>query len=260
MLNLSCSEAMKPIKAQALHLTLASAPALVLFRGSPEDSARQGTILFYHGFGASKETCVAVLSGLAEAGFLAIGIDGIGHGERRYPDFDERFPPSEPYLVGNMRLEAAFLSVVRATVREVPFLLTTLVERRWAHPGRIGISGFSFGGLVTYGAVVADRRIQAAAPVAASPQWKLPWPDSPHLHLDRFYPTALLSQTAGKDTNQLPSFVRGFHKRLAPYYTQAPERLRYIEYPDSPHEFPEEVREQAWNAVVSWFETFLKQR
>jgi uncharacterized protein len=94
---------------KSLHLTLASAPALVLFRGPAEDRARQGTILFYHGFGGSKETYVMVLSRLAEAGFLAVGVDGIGHGERRYPDFDERFPPFEPRLMGNMQLEAAFL-------------------------------------------------------------------------------------------------------------------------------------------------------
>lgn len=46
---------------KSVHLTLASAPALVLFRGSPEDSARHGTILFYHGFGAS----TALLSQIA---------------------------------------------------------------------------------------------------------------------------------------------------------------------------------------------------
>src|SRR5260370_12914730 len=65
---------------KSIHLTLASAPALVMFRGFPEDKARQGTILFYHSFGASKETYVSVLQHLAEAGFLVVGIDGIGHG------------------------------------------------------------------------------------------------------------------------------------------------------------------------------------
>ncbi len=67
---------------KSIHLTLASAPALVMFRGFPEDKARQGTILFYHGFGASKETYVSVLQHLAEAGFLVVGIDGIGHGSK----------------------------------------------------------------------------------------------------------------------------------------------------------------------------------
>ncbi len=68
---------------KSTHLTFASAPALALFRGSPEDRAKLGTILFYHGFGQSKEDYRAVLSQFAEAGFLAVGIDGVGHGERR---------------------------------------------------------------------------------------------------------------------------------------------------------------------------------
>lgn len=244
---------------KSLHLILASAPALLLFRGLAEDRARQGTILFYHGFGESKESYVTVLSRLAEAGFLAVGVDGIGHGERRYPDFDERFPPFEPHLMGNMQLEAAFLSVVRATVQEVPLIIDTLIERGWAHPERIGISGHSFGGFVTYAAIVDDKRIQVAAPVFGSPQWKLPWPDSPHLHIDQFFPTALLSQIAGKDTRVLPGFARELHHRLASYYKQAPERLHYLEYPNAYHELSEEDWEQAWNAVVRWFETFLSQ-
>src|SRR5215471_10432805 len=101
------------MRMKSLRLTLASAPALLLFRTSPQDSARQGTVLFYHGFGASKETSASVLSGLAAAGFLAVGIDGIGHGERRSVDFEARFPPFEPHLMGNVHLEAALLEVVR---------------------------------------------------------------------------------------------------------------------------------------------------
>lgn len=242
---------------KSLCLRLASAPALVLFRESPQDSARHGTILFYHGFGASKETSLPILSRLATAGFLAVGIDGIGHGERRYADFDVRFPPFEPHLMGNIQLEAAWLEVVRATVGEVPGILDALFDQHWAYPEQIGISGLSFGGFVSYAAVVADKRIQAAAPVVGSPQWKLPWPDSPHLHLDRFYPTALLSQTAGLDTNQSPGMVRAFHQQLSPYYVQAPERLRSIEYPNSPHDLTQQDEEQAWNAMVNWFEIFL---
>ncbi len=242
---------------KSLRLMLASAPALVLFRDSPQDNARHGTILFYHGFGASKETSVPMLSRLATAGFLAVGIDGIGHGERRYVDFDARFPSVASHLMGNAQLEAAFLEVVRATVREVPGILDALLHQHWASPKQIGISGLSFGGFVSYAAVVADKRIRAAAPVVGSPQWKLPWPDSPHLHLDRFYPTALLSQTTGLDTNQPPGAVRAFHQQLAPYYVQAPERLRYIEYPNSPHELRRQDEEEAWNAVVNWFEIFL---
>lgn len=241
----------------SLHLTLASAPALAMFRDTPEEQARRGTILFYHGFGQSKDSYASVLQQIADAGFLAIGIDGIGHGERRYPDFDQRFPPFEPHLIGNLQLEAAFLSVVRATSQEVSLIIDALIARKWAHSERIGLAGHSFGGFVTYAAIIADQRIRAAASVVGSPEWKLPWPDSPHLHPDCFFPAALLSQTAGKDTRVLPNFARTFHNRLAPYYAQSPERLGYIEYPDSQHDLLDEDWAQAWHAVVNWFETFL---
>ena len=218
---------------KSLHLSLASAPALVMFRDTPEERARQGTVLFYHGFGESKDGYVSVLlQRIAQAGFLAVGIDGVGHGERRYADFNERFPPFEPHLMGNVELEARFLSTVRATAQEVPLIIDALIERGWAHKERIGIAGHSFGGYVTYAAIVADKRIQVAASVVGSPEWRLPWPDSPHLQLDAFFPTAVLSQVAGKDTNVLPEFARALHSRLAEYYTQAPERLCYIEYPE----------------------------
>jgi uncharacterized protein len=243
-----------------LRLRLASAPALLVFRETPQESAKYGTILCYHGFGAFKEAAIPVLFRLALAGFLAVGIDGIGHGERRYVDFETRFPPVAPHLQGNEQLEAAFLDVVRATVGEIPAILDVLLCKHWATPEQIGIAGLSFGGFVSYAAVVADKRIQAAAPVVGSPRWKLPWPESPHLHLDRFYPTALLSQTAGLDATQPPAAVRRFHQQLAAYYVQAPERLRYIEYPHATHDPRPPEEEQVWNAVVNWFETFLTGR
>lgn len=242
---------------KTFHLTLASAPALVVFRGTPEESAKLGTILFYHGFGESKDGYVSVLQRLAEVGFLVVGVDGIGHGERRYPDFHERFPLFEPHLIGNVQLEAAFLSLVRATTQEVSLILNALVERGWAYAERIGIAGHSFGGFVTYAAAIADKRIQVAASVVGSPEWRLPWPESPHLHLDRFFPTALLSQVAGKDSNVLPEFACELHHRLIPYYAQAPERLRYIEYPNSPHDLSAEDWEQAWDTVAAWFTIHL---
>lgn len=242
---------------KTFRLPLASAPALAMFRDIPEESAKVGTILFYHGFWQSKDSYMPILQRLAEAGFLAIGVDSIGHGERRYPDFHERFPPIAPHLIGNIQLEAAFLSTVRATTQEVPLILDALIERRWAHAERIGIAGHSFGGFVTYAAIVADKRIQVAASVVGSPQWRLPWPESPHLHLDHFFPTALLSQVASKDTNALPEFAYALHQRLIPYYAQAPERLHYIEYPNASHDLSEEVWEQAWDMIVRWFITHL---
>jgi len=242
---------------QQRSLALASAPALAIYERVPQESGRRGTILFYHGFGGSKEQLYVELAVLAAAGFLAVGVDAVGHGERRYPDFVDRFPPFEERFIGDLKAEAEFLSVVHATAREIPQVIDALLGLEWAHQSSIGVAGISLGGFITYAAIIADRRIQAATPVVGSPAWKLPWRESPHLHLARFFPTALLSQTARADTRVSSQAVRAFHDRLAPYYVIAPERLHLIEYPHVDHDLCEKDWIQVRQNLVAWFERFL---
>src|SRR5215217_5002203 len=78
-------------------------------------------VLVYHGLGADKEIQRKELVTLAEAGFLAVGIDAAGHGERRLPDFEARF--AGPWE----EVEPLFLSLVTETVAEVPAVLDALV-------------------------------------------------------------------------------------------------------------------------------------
>lgn len=242
---------------QQRSLSLASAPALVMFQGVPQDSGRRGTILFYHGFGGSKDQVQAELATLAEAGFLAVGVDAIGHGMRRYPDFEDRFPPFEERFMGDMKAEANFLTVVRATAQELPLVIDTLLSLGWAQQGQIGVACISMGGFITYAAIVADKRIQAAAPVVGSPEWKLPWQESPHRHPTQFFPTALLSQTASEDAKVPSQTVRALHDQLTPFYASAPERLLLIEYPQVDHDLCEKDWVQVRQNLVAWFERFL---
>jgi hypothetical protein len=74
----------------------------------------------------------------------------------------------------------------------------------------------------------------AAAAAVASPRW-LHVAESPHERLDRFFPTALLMQTAALDATEPPSDARELHEALVPHYASAPERLRYLEYPSEHH-------------------------
>lgn len=174
-------------------LRVAGAPALAAYRDSPARAGTAGTILYYHGFGGGKEDARDALVALAEAGFLAVGLDNVGHGERRLPDFGRRFAGLGP----GPELEAGFLALVRATAREVPTVLDDLLARGLARPDHLGVAGWSMGGFVAYAAVVADPRLRAAAPLLGAPAWRLPWPESPHRHLERFFPTALLSLDGG---------------------------------------------------------------
>lgn len=228
-------------------LRLGEVPALVAHRSRPEEAAARGTVLLYHPLGKAKELHAADLGLLADAGFLAIGIDAIAHGERRIPDGYRRF------MANPM---GALLEVVSATADEVPALLDELVRRGWAIPGRIGIAGVSLGGFVAYRAAIADRRLVAAVTIAASPRWGAD-PRSPHRHPERFHPLALLSITGGGDTLVRSADARELHRALAPRYAATPERLRYLELPGEPHWMSAEAWTLARAEAERWFGRFL---
>ncbi|MDQ7825727.1 MAG: dienelactone hydrolase family protein [Candidatus Eremiobacteraeota bacterium] len=230
---------------------VASAPALLYFKGDPRKAGLRGTVLFYHGLLVSKETNKGELEGLARAGLLAVGIDTIGHGERRYDDYDERFTSKKGAFEKN------FLEAVALTVKEIPSLIDDLVQDGYSRPGGIGVCGISMGGYITYGAVVADRRIAAAVPILGNPRWRLPFPESPDHTPEKFFPTALLSQNAGDDEHVPPRFARELHEKLVPFYKEAPERLAHIEYPGERHMVSEETWKTLWSRTVEWFVRFL---
>lgn len=228
---------------------LGPAPALLVHRGDPCMASSCGTILFYHGLGASKEANRAELHSLAEHGYLAVGIDNVGHGERRYPDFDRRFAVRDAW--------PEVIRAVEATAREVPAVCDALRERGLARNG-LGVAGISMGGFIVYGALLAEPRLQVATPILGSPRWWEHSMDSPHRRLDRFYPRAILSQNAGRDANVPPTDARRFHQALAEYYADIPDRHRYVEFEDAEHFMPEHQWRVLWQNVLAWFDRFLR--
>ncbi len=241
----------EPEELQRQTTKLGEAPVLLTSLGDPGQAGRRGTVLLYHGLTAFKEGNQKELDTLAGRGFLAVGVDAVGHGEREYPDLKDRLsgPPAD--------VEAAFMAMVRLTIQEVPSLLDSLIDQGLASKERLGITGISMGGFVTYGALLQDRRIRAAAPILGSPRWKTAGDDSPHLQADRFHPTALLSQNAGKDESVPPGPARDLHRVLQEHYAATPDRLMHIEFPDSGHFMPEADWNRLWSNVLEWFERFL---
>lgn len=236
-------------RVDGLELDLAGVPALV---AEPCGSAgRRGTVLVLHGLGGHKGVQWPELAGLARAGFLAVGLDLPGHGARRYPDFDARFPGAGPVA------HRSFGEVVEAATREIPYVLDALVAKGWADAGRIGIAGVSMGGFVTYGAVLAERRLGAAVAVIASPEWDWAGVASPHARPDAFFPVALFSVTAGSDELVPPAAARALHAALAPRYATAPARLRHAEVLGAGHMMPEPAWRGTWDEAAGWFTRFL---
>ncbi|MBW1807051.1 MAG: prolyl oligopeptidase family serine peptidase [Deltaproteobacteria bacterium] len=228
---------------------IAGAPIVLVYQHSQEVAAKNGTILFYHGLGVSKQAHLYEMGRLAKAGFLVVGIDAVGHGERRYPDYDERFEEK--------RSRATYYQVVRQTIDEIPAIIDELEAEGLVNQDRLGIAGISMGGYMVFGGILADKRIKVAAPIIASPFWRDVPEVSPHLHPDKFFPVALLVQNAGVDTVVKTEQARNFSKKMEPFYQTSPERLRYVEYPDAGHI----MSPKDWSTVVAelveWFEKYL---
>lgn len=225
-------------------------PCLLCYKDL-QQAVSKGTILFYHGLASCKEQQQKELLSLARQGFLAIGVDNVGHGERKYRDFASRFASN------NSKIEEALTQAVRDTICEIPTLIDNLAAKGLITSDKIGVIGISMGGYIAYGAPVISPRIQVVTPILGSPNWKVPHADSPHLHAAEFYPVALLAQNAGKDQNVPAHYARDFHSVLQPFYRQNPERLHYVEFPNSPHFMLEEDWHKLWKNVLVWFERFL---
>lgn len=235
---------------------LAGVPALVRSAGPAEAAAERGTVLYYHGFSGDKERCEPYLTALAEAGFLAVSLDAVGHGDRHLADFETIFN-DERWDADFEATETDFLQLIDDTAAEVPSVLDDLAGRGWARPDRTGICGRSLGGNISYAAVLADRRLRAAVSVVGSPEWTLPRAHSPHHHPDRFFPVALLSLNAEHDEYVPAGPVRDFHARLEPWYARAPERIEYVEYPGAGHFLTPELNADSCRRLVTWFERWL---
>ena len=238
---------------------IAGVPALLRFSVSPEVAAERGTVLYYHGFSGTKERCEPYLTALAEAGFLAVSLDAVGHGERRRADFDVVFN-TERWDADFEATETDFLDLIDDTAAEVPSVIDDLLARGWARQDRIGICGRSLGGNVAYAAVLADRRFRAAASIVGSPEWTLPRAHSPHHHPGRFFPAAILSQAAEFDEYVPAGPVRDFHAALEPWYATEPGRIEYVEYPGVGHFLTPELTAESCRRLVAWFQRWLPER
>lgn len=235
--------------------TVAGVPALLHFAGSPEWAAERGTVLFYHGFGGSKVRVSGYAEALAAAGFLAVCLDAVGHGDRRYPDFEVIFNDVR-WDADFEATESEFLQVIDESAAEVPAIVDDLFARDWAREDRLGIGGRSLGGNISYAAVLADRRLRAMVSVVGSPEWTLPREHSPHLRPEQFFPVAVQSQSAEHDEFVPAEPVREFHRTLLPFYGADPGRNEYVEYAAS-HFLTPDLNHDSQQRAVAWFDRWL---
>jgi uncharacterized protein len=216
----------------------------LLIREPAQRTAPHPTVLWFHGLGVSKETHVEELEQLAFAGFLAVGIDAAGHGQRALPSLRERIDRATQDEA--LRL---MLPLVELTARDVPAIVKTLVERGVADERRIALAGISMGAFVVYRAITVVQGIRAAVAILGSPVW--PEGISPHWTPEAFRDTALLSITAERDTNVPADDARRFHEALTRDAGRTAPAA-YLEIPGAQHLLSPEDWEVAMGETVKW--------
>jgi dienelactone hydrolase len=167
-------------------------------------------VICLHGTGGSKEECVPFLRELASHGFLGVAIDGPFHGERTTAgSYDQailrayRTGQGHPFLYD--------------TVWEVMRLIDYLGTRPDVDISRIGLIGYSKGGMEAYLAAAVDPRIRVVVSAIGvqSFRWALDhggW----SARTDSFKPAI---KGAARDAGVwfvTASFVRQFYDRVAP--------------------------------------------
>ena len=175
--------------------TLAGVPCLIAEPSSP--SASRPVVLWCHGFRADALAHAAELELCAAAGFLAVGIDAVGHGAR----IDALLSARVVHSTGGAM--PVMLECVEQTARELPGLIDALDGAYDIDRTRVSLVGISMGAFLAYRAVVSGLPLRAVVALLGSPEW--PSETSAHRSPDAFRRVALLSITAQHDVSVPPS-------------------------------------------------------
>ena len=166
-----------------------------------------------HGTGGNKESQRPLLEDLAGRGFLAIAIDGRYHGERA------------PGVKGSTAYVDAMLRAYRGS-GEHPFLYDTVWDimrlidwietRPDADAARIGMIGFSKGGMELYLAAAVDERIRASVPCIGVQSFR--WALDHDAWQSRAGTFQVALNEAAREASTAPDavFLRRFYDRVAP--------------------------------------------
>lgn len=177
-------------------------------------ASRMPVVVALHGTGGTKEGQLPLLKQLAGKGFLAIAVDGRYHGER-----SKQGKGSADYSEAMLRVyrgakERPFLY---DTVWDILRLLDWLESRPDVDASRIGMIGFSKGGMELYLAAAVDARIRASVPCIGVQSFR--WALDNNAWQSRVGTFQAAVNAAAKDegiSNIDANFIRKFYDRVAP--------------------------------------------
>ena len=243
------------------NITIEGIPVII---NSRDDDTRKPLVILSHGFSGSKADFIngGYLHELAELGYYAAAIDNRFHGDRKGPKFSEIIlHPSGKADLAKLR------QAMKDTADDIKRLMDEFSSYKEIDINRVAMLGVSMGGFITYRAILVDERIKVGIPIISSPYWddipsdvpmetdksNVAWKAisescQPAKYADKFYPTALLMQIGDADGHYSKDKVQEFYDKVSKYYTDCPEKLRLINYPDTRHEFTREM----WTQALNW--------
>jgi dienelactone hydrolase len=201
-----------------------------LWYQSAAAQGRRPVVIILHGTGGNKEGMKEHLVKYAQAGFIALAIDGRYHGAR------------STLGKGSAEYQEAILRAWRNPGSEQPFffdtawdvirLLDFLEKRPEVDAKRIGLIGFSKGGVETYLSAAVDERIAVAVPCIGVQSFR--WAVENNSWQSRIGTIQSAVDTAAKESGFEKvdaAFVRAFYARVVPGIDgqfDAPEMLPLI--------------------------------
>jgi dienelactone hydrolase len=176
-------------------------------------TGRLPVVISLHGTGGNKDGQKTLLKELASKGFAAVAIDGRYHGERTRAGSG-----SAEYVDAILRTyrtgkEHPF---VYDTVWDVMRLIDYLETRSDIDPARIGLIGFSKGGMETYLAAAVDPRVRVAVPCIGVQSFRWALDNDAWQSRVSTFQAAVNAAATDTGTPVNAAFVRKFYDRVAP--------------------------------------------
>ncbi len=189
-------------------------PGLLLKRAGA--AVRRPAVIVLHGTGGNKEGQRTLMGELARDGFVAVAIDGRYHGARAKGGAAAK---SKEYVEAILQRfhSGRELPFFYDTVWDTLRLIDWLETRDDIDPRRIGVIGFSKGGIETYLAAAVDARIAVVVPCIGVQSFR--WAAENNSWRSRIGTVQAAFDAAAKERGvEKPDgeFVHGFYARVAP--------------------------------------------
>ncbi len=183
---------------------------------SAASTGRRPVVISLHGTGGNKESQRAYLSELARAGFVGIAIDGRYHGARTKAGKEAKSTEYVDAILRTFRTGKE-LPFFYDTAWDVMRLIDYLETRDDIDARRIGLIGFSKGGIETYLTAAADPRVAVAVPCIGVQSFR--WAAENNSWQSRIGTVQAAFDAAAKDSGIAQpdgEFVHTFYTRVAP--------------------------------------------